>query len=64
MATSNPAFSRDLFAGYEQVYGAAPQHDDDRAGNGRQDALCSWRSWRQRHCGRGTPWPGRRWHRA
>ncbi len=24
MATSNPAFSRDFFPGYEQVYGAAP----------------------------------------
>ena len=37
MATSNPAFSRDLFPGYEQVYGVPAKHDDDRARDGRQD---------------------------
>ena len=37
VATSNPAFSRDLFPGYEQVYGVPAKHDDDRPGDGRQD---------------------------
>ena len=37
VATSNPAFSQDLFPGYEQVYGVPAKHDDDRPGDGRQD---------------------------
>ena len=39
MATSNPAFSQDIFAGYDQVYGGAAEHGDDRAGDDGQDVL-------------------------
>ena len=40
-STSNPAFSKDMFAGYEQVYGALRQHDDDGAGDRQQDVRAS-----------------------
>ena len=48
MATSNPAFSQDMFAGYDQVYGAAAEHGDDRAGDDEQDVPAAGASCRGR----------------
>ena len=37
VATSNPAFSRDIFPGYEQVYGVPSSTTMTVAGDRRQD---------------------------
>ena len=43
MATSNPAFSNDMFAGFEQVYGGSRSTTMTVQGDGRQNARASGR---------------------